>query len=418
MKNWKKKLLLGVTMFSAAGILAACGGQDSGSESGDKVEIEFFSQKKEMQSTLDEIVKNFEKENPDIQVKFTNVPDAGTVLKTRISSDDIPDVINSYPQNADFQEWAKSGVFEDLTGKEYLSNLTEGAADEYAVDGKVYSVPLTSNAWGFFYNKTKFDELGLEIPKTWNEFEKLVSDIQAKGETPFALSLSQADSFTLNGYHQLAWATVDGGFEGANDALVRSPKGGIKTSNDDFKKVANELDLLRGTAQKNANGATYDDAIAAFAKGDALIFPNGIWALPAVKNQNPDFEISSFAYPGEKAGEELTVGAADLALSVSESSEHKEAAEKFVEYMTTKEAMQPYYDVDGAPTAVTAVDMEGKFPETEGVTQYVFTDQQITWLQKEWSSEEDFWHATVDYVINGDQEKLANSLNAFFDTMK
>ncbi len=52
-----------------------------------------------------------------------------------------------------------------------------------------------------------------------------------------------------------------------------------------------QLDLLNGTGQKNANGATYDDAVATFAKEEALIFPNGIWALPAIKNQSPSFEI-------------------------------------------------------------------------------------------------------------------------------
>lgn len=114
----------------------------------------------------------------------------------------------------------------------------------------------------------------------------------------------------------------------------------------------------------------------------------------------------------------MTVGAADLALSISAKSKHKEAAEKFVEYMTTKEAMQKYYDKDGAPTSVTAVDQEGKFPETQGITQYVFTDRQIVWLQKEWTSEETFHHMTVEYVNSQDKQQLADNLNNFFDTMK
>ncbi|MGG5318886.1 extracellular solute-binding protein [Enterococcus sp. AZ072] len=415
--DMKKVIVSGLALISTGVMLSACG-NSGGSSSNGKTEIEFYNQKKEMQSTLDEIIKDFEKENPDIKVNFTNVPDGATVLKTRISSDDAPDVINVYPQNNDFQEWAKDGVFKDLTENDYLKNLKEGTAETYAINDKIYSVPLTSNAWGFFYNKDKFEELGLETPKTWAEFEELVADIKEKKETPFALSLTQTDAWTLNGYHQLAWATTDGGFDGANNALVHSPKGAIKTSNADFKNVTKELDLLRDNGQKNASGATYDDAVAAFAKGDALIFPNGIWALPAVQNQSPEFEIGMFAYPGQNEGEELTVGAADLALSIAESSENKEAAEKFVEYMTSKEAMQKYYDVNGAPTSVTSVDTEGKFPEMEGVNQYVFTDQQIVWLQKEWTSEETFHHMTVEYVNSGDKDKLASNLNNFFDTMK
>lgn len=412
-----KKLLVGISVLSAVGLLGACG-NGSNSSSSKTTEIEFFNQKKEMQPTLQKIIKEFEKENPTIKVKFTNVPDPGKVLKTRIASGDAPDIINIYPQNTDFQEWAKAGTFEDLTGKDFLSNLKEGAAETYAVNDKIYSVPLTNNAWGFFYNADKFKELGLEVPKTWADFEKLVATIKEKGETPFALALTQNDSWTLNGYHQLAWATVAGGFKAANDELVRSPKDGIKTSSEVFQQVTKELDLLHGNGQKNATGATYDDAIATFAKGDALIFPNGIWALPAINNQNPKFEIKMFAYPGVKADQQLTVGAADLALSVSSKSKHKAAANKFLAYMTTKKAMQKYYDVDGSPTSVTAVDTKDKFPQTEGVTQYVFTDKQIVWLQKEWTSEEKFWHATVNYVNSQDQDQLANNLNTFFNTMK
>lgn len=410
-----KKTKLALSIVGATLLLAACG---TGKEDSGKTEVEFFSQKKEMQATLEEVISDFEKENPDIKIKFTNVPDAGTVLKTRIASNDAPDVINVFPQNADFQEWAKNDIFADLTEASYLDNLSEGAGETYAINDKIYSIPLTSNAWGFFYNKDKFKELGLEIPKTWTEFELLVEQIQEKENTPFALSLTQADAWTLNGYHQLAWATTEGGFEGANNALVHSPKGSIKEKNPSFENVATQLDLLNGTAQKNATGATYDDAVAAFSKEKALIFPNGIWALPAIQNQNPEFEIGMFAYPGQAVGEELTVGAADLALSVSENSKNKEAANKFVEYMTTKEAMQKYYDVDGAPTSVTAVETENKFPETEGVTQYVFTDQQIVWLQKEWTSEETFHHLTVEYINGQDRKQLANNLNNFFDTMK
>lgn len=411
-----KKMIVASLAIGATTLLAACGG---GNESnGDQTVVEFFNQKVEMQSTLSEIISDFEAENPDIKINFTNVPDAGTVLRTRVASDDVPDVVNVFPQNTDFQEWAANDVFENLTDKEYLDNLQEGAADPYAVNDQIYSVPLTSNAWGFYYNKDKFDELGLDIPTTWDQFESLVADIQAQDETPFALALTQADAWTLNGYHQLAWATINGGFEGANNALVHSPKGDIQVGNEDFDLVADELDLLNGTAQRNAQGATYDDIVAAFARGDALILPNGLWALPAIQNQQPKFEVGMFAYPGLNEDEEMTVGAADLALSIAENSSNKEAANKFVEYMTTKEAMQKYYDVDGAPTSVTAVDTEGKFPETEGVTQYVFTDRQIVWLQQEWTSEETFHHLTVEYINNQNREQLATNLNNFFDTMK
>lgn len=408
-----KTFLKAASVVAFASTLIACG--NAGGNSSDKVEIEFFSQKGEMKATLDEIVADFEKANPEIDVKLTSVPDAGTVLKTRMANNEAPDVIHIYPQNADFKGWAADGRFLEIDDAAGLSNLEEGAADTYAVDGKIYSLPLNANAYAIFYNKNKFKELGLEAPTTLAEFENIIKVAKDKGEAPFALSL--ADNWSLNGYGQLAWATTAGGFDATQDILRFSDKGAIK-ADDTTKQVVEVLSLLTDNGQNGFAGAKYADTVAAFAAGDALMLPQGIWALPVIREQQPDFEVGTFALPGKEAGQELTVGAADLALSISKDSKHPEEAKKFLAYLSSAEAMQRYYDVDGQPTSVKGVDTEGKFPETEGVTQYAFTDKHLVWLHSEWDSEEEFWNIVIKQVKTPDAEIFAKDLNAFFDTMK
>lgn len=411
-----KKTWLSVAMLSASTLLAACG--NGGQAQGDGKTLEVFSQKPEMVEILTEIVDDFNKEH-DTKVELVSVPDAGTVLKTRIANGEAPDVINIYPQNADFQQWAADGQFVDLTEAEFLEKLKPGSAEAYAIEDKIYNLPLTTNAWGFFYNEDKFKELGLDIPKTWAEFETLVADIQDKGEVPFAGSFSTADSWSLNGFHQLAWATTTGGSKEANDYLRRSDKGAMKPDDAQIAAVAQRLNILRGTAQTNANGASYADAVATFAKGEALILPQGIWALSAIREQNPDFAVNSFPFPGEKENEAMTVGAADLAFSVSADSPNKELALKFLDYMSDEKVLQKYADKDGQPTSLKALDGKVNVPETKNITDLAFTPQQIVWLQQDWDSEEGFWHLTVDYINGeGTNEQLAKALNTFFDAMK
>lgn len=400
------------TACAFASLLVACGS----SSSSEKVEIEFYSQKPEMQKTLQEIIDDFEKENPTIDVKFSNVPDAGTVLKTRMANDEAPDVINIYPQNADFKEFAADGRFLEIGDDAGLSNLKDGAVTPYLVEGKNYTLPLTANAYGIYYNKDKFKELGLEVPTTYAEFVALVDKIKAEGTaSPFALSLN--DAWSLNGYHQLAWVTVAGGFDGAEDILIRSAKGAIQDDTT-TKAVTERLALLTDNGQKGAAGALYADAVAAFAAGEALMLPQGTWAATAINQQEPEFEYGMFTFPGDEEGGDYTIGAADLALSISAESEHPEEAKKFLEYLSRAEVIQKYYDVDGSPTSVQGVDTEGKFPETAGVTQYAFTDKHVVWLQSEWDSEDEFWNITVETVKNPDSAELAKKLNAFFDPMK
>ena len=415
MKTFKKLRYLVIASASVLA-LAACGNTEETSTNG-KTVIEFFNQKKEMEGTIEEIIQDFEELHPDIDVQMTSVPDAGTVLKTRMLSGDVPDVINLYPQNIDFQEWANAGFFYDMTGQDYLDNLKNQYADKYAINGKVYNVPLTANVSGIYYNKTKFEALGLKAPETWDEFVQLVDEIKAAGETPFAIA--GTEGWTLNGYHQLSLITTTGSAEAANEYLRYSQPNSISADDDILKADAAKLDLLadEGNQQANWKGASYNDAIVAFTSEDALMTTNGSWALAAMRQQEPNFEISTFAFPGEEPGQSATVGAGDFALSIAAETENLEAAETFVAYMTTPEPMQKYYDVDGSPVAVIGVEEDSDSP-LKALNELAFTDKHYVWMAQHWTSEDDFFTATANYLMTQDIEALADELNAFFNPMK
>lgn len=415
MKTFKKLRYLVIATASVLA-LAACGNTEETSTNG-KTVIEFFNQKKEMEGTIEEIIQDFEKLHPDIDVQMTSVPDAGTVLKTRMLSGDVPDVINLYPQNIDFQEWANAGYFYDMTGQDYLDNLKNQYADKYAINGKVYNVPLTANVSGIYYNKTKFEALGLKAPETWDEFVQLVDEIKAAGETPFAIA--GTEGWTLNGYHQLSLITTTGSADAANEYLRYSQPNSISADDDILKADAAKLDLLadEGNQQANWKGASYNDAIVAFTSEDALMTTNGSWALAAMRQQEPTFEISTFAFPGEEPGQSATVGAGDFALSIAAETENLEAAETFVAYMTTPEPMQKYYDVDGSPVAVIGVEEDSDSP-LKALNELAFTDKHYVWMAQHWTSEDDFFTATANYLMTQDIEALADELNAFFNPMK
>lgn len=415
MERFKKLRYLGIASASVLA-LAACGNTEETSTNG-KTVIEFFNQKKEMEGTLEEIIQDFEKSHPDIDVQMTSVPDAGTVLKTRMLSGDVPDVINLYPQNIDFQEWADAGFFYDMTGQDYLDNLKNQYADKYAINGKVYNVPLTANVSGIYYNKTKFEALGLKAPETWDEFVQLVDDIKAAGETPFAIA--GTEGWTLNGYHQLSLITTTGSADAANEYLRYSQPNSISADDDILKADAAKLDLLadEGNQQANWKGASYNDAIVAFTSEDALMTTNGSWALAAMRQQESTFEISTFAFPGEEPGQSATVGSGDFALSIAAETENLEAAETFVAYMTTPEPMQKYYDVDGSPVAVIGVEEDSDSP-LKALNELAFTDKHYVWMAQHWTSEDDFFTATANYLMTQDIETLADELNDFFNPMK
>ncbi|MCM1224487.1 MAG: extracellular solute-binding protein, partial [Lachnospiraceae bacterium] len=63
--------------------------------------------------------------------------------------------------------------FEDITGW-----FMDGALDMFRLDGGVYALPQTSSFQMLFYRADILKELGLEVPRTWDEFYECLSVIQ------------------------------------------------------------------------------------------------------------------------------------------------------------------------------------------------------------------------------------------------
>lgn len=400
-------------------VMAGCGKKENTNK--DKVTIELFSQKVEIKEFLDETIADFEKKNPNIEIKLTSLNDAATVLKTRMAGKDEPTIIATRPAYGEFREWAKDGRFVDLTDTDSAKRIKDGAAERFAVNEKIYTLPLTTNVSGVFYNKTEFEKLGLSVPKTLDEFNDLIKKIKADGQVPFSLALTTEESWALGGVAQIIWTSVAGSDENAQEVLIKTPKDGIKEDDPVVKEALKELSVLnKENAQKNANGASHTDSVAVFAEGKALMLPGGSYTLSAIKAQEPDFEIGMFAIPGKETGKEITMGAPDLSFSISSSATEaqQEAAMKFLEYFSSPAVMQKYFDYEGSPVFVKDIDTDGRHEEISEVASLVDTDKYYVWLQSQWPDGAKFGEVTMDYFNNQDADKYIKDLNTEFNVNK
>ena len=131
----------------------------------------------------------------------TKVPaDAGTVLKTRMAKNDMPDIVAMGGDN-NYTEVESAGMLVDLSSEDYISNIQESYLQMvYDVnkdkEEKAYGVPYATNASGVIYNVDKFKEYGIEIPKTWDEFIDVLEKLQDAGEQP--LLMTYKDAWTSN----------------------------------------------------------------------------------------------------------------------------------------------------------------------------------------------------------------------------
>jgi raffinose/stachyose/melibiose transport system substrate-binding protein len=177
-----------LALAGAALLVTSCGADDSTAGTG-VTEVEFFQFKTEAVETFDRLIENFEAEHPDIDVVQNNVPAADTALRTRLVKNDIPDVMTLNGNGATYGDLASSGIFRDFTGDEALDRTSQASQDILNALGRTEEetngVPFANNADGVLYNTDIFDELGLQVPTTWDEFISAAQTAQDAGLVPF-----------------------------------------------------------------------------------------------------------------------------------------------------------------------------------------------------------------------------------------
>ena len=87
-------------------------------------------------------------------------------------------------------------------------------------------------------------------------------------------------------------------------------------------------------AQPGWRGATYDDSTALFARGEAAMMMQGIWALSPVRRINPDINAAIFPYPvSNNPDDRMLVSGVDIQVILPRDGRNHEAARRFVEFM-------------------------------------------------------------------------------------
>lgn len=200
-------LILALCMLLA---LAACGepSEPSGSseppvESGEPVseepveaELDIMMSFPQFMDQWETYCKQFEEKMlAEENIKLTinlEMPSSGdyeSVLQTRLTGDDAPDLFTLHSNN--IATYYEAGHLADLSGEELAGKIYPDVAAMVTYDGKLLGVPIESQAWGPLYNKAIFEECGLEVPNTLDELKNVVAVLEENGYTPFMLAFQE-----------------------------------------------------------------------------------------------------------------------------------------------------------------------------------------------------------------------------------
>ncbi|GAA1973559.1 extracellular solute-binding protein [Microbacterium pumilum] len=403
---------------TAVGVIAALSGCASGSGSG-VTTLNFFQFKGEALEDFNKIIADFEAENPDIKVVQNQVADADTIIRTLLVKDKAPDVI-TLNANGGFGKLAQSGVFYDFSEEPVLQTINPAVQDILAnlgnKEGEVNGLGYVNNANGVIYNQDIFEQQGLEVPETWDEFIAVCDALKDAGITPFYGTL--ADSWTgLPSFNALGAYPSQGDFwdqmraEGENVG----PDSEVSFQKDFPEALDQQYELYSNYMQEGYRGKTYDDGNAAFANGEVAMLLQGIWATNPIKQINPDIRAGIFPYPATNdPGDRLLVSGVDVVVTMGKNTPHKEEAMRFIDYMFEKgviedfaasqnmvpsvegatlgddpalQSVKPYFD-EGKITGFIDHQIPPSIPLAAIIQQFLFngdTDAALATLDSEWA---------------------------------
>lgn len=125
------------------------------------------------------VISDFETENPEIKIKWVDVPFSEGEKRTLASvlSDNPPDLVNLNP---DFSATlAHKGALYEIPA-EKVSQYNNEIMESLKTDGKYYSVPWYATSAITIYNKDLISKSGISVPKTYSQVAQTAQVVKSK----------------------------------------------------------------------------------------------------------------------------------------------------------------------------------------------------------------------------------------------
>lgn len=204
-RSWKTFGVLAMLGLLLSWAIASCSpGSSSGSgqsKAGGPAEVEFWTMQLQPEFTdyFNQLIAEFEKENPGMKVRWVDVPwaDMQSKILTAVSAGTAPDVVNLNPdfaaQLAGRNAWMPLDDRVPLVEREqYLPNIWKASS----LDGKSFGIPWYLSTSITIYNKNLLQQAGVsKPPTTYQELAQVAKQVKQKtGKYAIFVTVAPDDS--------------------------------------------------------------------------------------------------------------------------------------------------------------------------------------------------------------------------------
>lgn len=216
------------------------------------------------------VIEEFEAQNPDIKIKWIDVPFSEGEKRTLASvlSDNPPDLVNLNP---DFSAiLAQKGALEEISEQDAEQFVPE-IIDSLKYNGKIYSLPWYATSAVTIYNKDLIKKANVNVPKTYVEIGQIAPQIKSKTNAyVFLPSISENDTMLkiLNKY-------------GINSADTINSEKSVEVF-DFFKDL-----YVKNLIPKESITQTHREALEKYMSENIVLFQAGANFLNMIKENAP-----------------------------------------------------------------------------------------------------------------------------------
>jgi multiple sugar transport system substrate-binding protein len=309
------------------------GGFASGAHAQEKTKITFWNYwDGDNGKAIQKLVDQYNADHPNVQVEnvFLGFNDLLPKLQAAASGGDAPDVA------AGDMIWmpkiARSGAVVPLddyisAAKIDLSDIYPALLNAGKVDGKTYSLPVSTNNLELFYNQDLFTKAGLDPnkpPTTWDELRAYAKQCTNANDGISGMELFTEPGEGLTWQFQVYLWQAGGQFLNADNtkAAFNSPEG--------LKALQFWTDLLQ--TDKSASTAPWGE----FGQGKACMAMDGSWMVGSYASQTA-FKVGTAAMPHQADGKAATNMGGEQLMVFKKDDATQQAAFDFVNWLTSTE---------------------------------------------------------------------------------
>ena len=368
-----KKKTLGILMYGMfmGLMMIGCSSQTSQTEvpdnqqqTGDVLEGKIVMMTNSSGGTYDavtEVVDTFMELHPEVEVELSSQgSDYESLMKAKMAANDLPDVFATHGWSVNrYSEYLRP-----LNDQEWYQNLNDEIIPIISdKEGNIYTLPLNIDKAGIIYNYQILEEIGCEIPKTWNDFLSCCEKAKAAGYTP--IYLAGKDTGKVAGVLNILLAS----FLEADS--TNGQVEALKTGNAEAEMFTATLNFLVELKDKGYFNVDYVTADASgipekLASGGVLFAMESNSTMVDAYVLNEDATLAMMPIPTTSTEiETFLTGGEKEAYGVWKDSENQEIALELLKFMSQPENIEKISSASGMPVSMkNASENLGKIQES------------------------------------------------------